>query len=155
MDEEPLCAWLTSAIDDDQKLALRRLAFTCGLVYFIPSRPERSWYGISGMTDEVENPDGVEALLATPNLADALESKPFRRFLDQVPIAIVVSEMKEDEQIVYSNPEFGKVTGLTSAEVAGRPWTMLPGRSESGGEGELGAGIVSSRDFVGTFRIEH
>jgi len=107
------------------------------------------------MTDELENAEGVEALLATPKLADALESKPFRRFLDQVPIAIAVSELKDEENIVYSNPEFEKITGLASAELAGRPWTVLPGKSESGKEVEPGAAIVGSRDFVGTFRIEN
>jgi PAS domain S-box-containing protein len=106
------------------------------------------------MNEDDEKAEKVEALLATPNLADALESQPFRRFLDQIPIAIVVSELKDGEQIVYSNPEFEKVAGLTSEEVAGGPWTVLPGQREDGGESELGAVIVSSSDFVGTFRIE-
>ena len=52
------------------------------------------------MTEEQEKVEQVEGLLATPNLADALESEQFRRFLDQVPIAIVVAEMKAHERIV-------------------------------------------------------
>ena len=107
------------------------------------------------MNEDDEKAEKIEALLATRNLADALESEPFRRFLDQIPIAIVVSEMKEPEQIVYANPEFEKVCGLSTAEVAGRPWSVLPGQSESGnGKRELGALIVEANDFIGTFRIE-
>jgi hypothetical protein len=34
----------------------------------------------------------VESLLTTPDLAGALESEQFKRFLDQVPIAIAVSD---------------------------------------------------------------
>jgi hypothetical protein len=36
----------------------------------------------------------MEELFATPDLADALESDHFKRFLDQIPIAIIVSELK-------------------------------------------------------------
>ena len=43
---------------------------------------------MSATDTEVEQ---VENLLATPELADALESEQFHRFLDQIPIAIVVS----------------------------------------------------------------
>jgi CheY-like chemotaxis protein len=57
--------------------------------------------------------------LNTPNLADALESEQFRRFLDQVPIAIVVAEMKARERIVYANPEFERLSGQTATEVEG------------------------------------
>ena len=60
------------------------------------------------MDDEqsAEQPSQIEALVATPDLADALESEQFRRFLDQVPIAIIVSQMGANERIVYINPEF-------------------------------------------------
>ena len=51
------------------------------------------------MTDE--KAEQVESLLATPDLANALESEQFKHFLDQVPIAIVVSEMKGAERIAY------------------------------------------------------
>ena len=41
-----------------------------------------------------ENPESATQtdLLGTPHLADALESEQFRHFLDQMPIAIVVSD---------------------------------------------------------------
>jgi PAS domain-containing protein len=72
------------------------------------------------MTGEAEGAEQVDGLHATPNLADALESEQFRRFLDQVPIAIVVAEMKVDERFVYANPEFEKLSGQTATEVEGK-----------------------------------
>jgi PAS domain S-box-containing protein len=105
-------------------------------------------------TDEGQT-DQVEALLTTPHLADALESEQFRHFLDQVPIAIVVSEMKGAESIVYANPEFERLSSQPSAELEGKPWSCLHGREDGGeSERELGAAIVDSSDFVGTFRLD-
>jgi PAS domain S-box-containing protein len=106
------------------------------------------------MTD---NPDGggsVESLLATPDLASALESEPFRRFLDQIPIAIVVSDMKGREHIVYANPEFEKVSGVALAGLEGKDWTILEGEAaDEGNPIKLAAAVTAASDFVGTFRI--
>ncbi len=104
--------------------------------------------------DEAEQ---VEGLLATPDLADALESEQFRRFLDQIPIAIIVSELKGPERIVYANPEFERLSGQTAASVEGKSWSVLRGRGESEGEDaerELCAAVAQASDFVGTFRVE-
>jgi PAS domain S-box-containing protein len=102
-----------------------------------------------------ETSEQVDELLATPDLAGALESEQFRRFLDQIPIAIVVSEMKSRERIVYANPEFEKLSGQTAAELEGRPWSVLRGQVEGEDPGrKLGTAVVESNDCVGTFRIE-
>ena len=106
------------------------------------------------MTEEQEKAEQVEGLLNTPNLADALESEQFRRFLDQVPIAIVVAEMKARERIVYANPEFEKLSGQTATEVEGKPWSVLRGQSVDGTERTLSAAVAEASDCVGTFRIE-
>ena len=70
-----------------------------------------------------DNPGGPAAtILDTPDLAGALESEQFRRFLDQVPIAIVVADIKGAERVVYANPEFERLSGqgpLTSKENLG------------------------------------
>ena len=106
------------------------------------------------MNNDVKS-DQVDELLATPDLADALESEQFRRFLDQIPIAIVVSEMKSRERIVYANPEFEKLSGLTAAELEGKPWSILRGRADGEDAGpDLGTAVVDLNDCVGTFRIE-
>ena len=55
------------------------------------------------MTEEQdERPEQVESLVSTPHLADALESEQFRRFLDQVPIAIVVAETLDQAEYAAS-----------------------------------------------------
>jgi hypothetical protein len=42
----------------------------------------------------------VEQLLGTPNLADALESDRFKQFLDHIPFAVAVSELRPSERII-------------------------------------------------------
>ena len=111
------------------------------------------------MIDNVSAGDGkaeqMESLLATPHMASALDSEQFMRFLDHVPIAIVVSAIKDGEQIVYANPEFEKVSGQIAAEVVGKPWSVLNGASDVGGSSRiLGAAVIDTTDFVGTFKIE-
>jgi PAS domain S-box-containing protein len=99
----------------------------------------------------------VERLLATPDLAEALESEKFRRFLDQIPIAIAVAEMSRGEHIVYANPEFEKLSGRTAAEIEGKSWNVLPGEGDGRNtetEHKLGTAVVQTVDFVGTFCIE-
>lgn len=110
------------------------------------------------MDPQDESIEQVEELLAAPELATALESEQFRLFLDQIPIAIIVSEMKEIERIVYANPQFEKVSGQAAAELEGQPWSALRGESEDakdGGQGRpLGTAIVEDKERLGTFRIE-
>ncbi len=102
-----------------------------------------------------EQAEQIDSLLTTPNLASALESEQFRRFLDQVPIALVVAAIQGEERIVYANPEFEKLSGQSLGEVEGRPWSALRGH-ESGGDGRrlLGAAIAEASDQVGAFAIE-
>lgn len=113
-----------------------------------------------GMMDDAniekqDQPQEVEALLTTPELADALESKQFRRFLDQVPIAIAVSELGAEEYIIYANPEFERISGYGITSLDGKPWRTLRGEPEQPeGEHELGEAIVELSDFVGTFRLQ-
>jgi PAS domain S-box-containing protein len=106
------------------------------------------------MTIDDDTPEEVEKLLAVPDLADALESERFKHFLDQIPIAIVVSEIKGEERIAYVNPEFEKLSGQVAADVEGKLWTSLHGVA-CGDEGrKLGEVIVELNDFVGTFDIQ-
>lgn len=107
------------------------------------------------MSENDNKNDQIEAVLAMPDLADALESEQFRRFLDQIPIAIIVSEVKDSDRIVYANPEFEKLSGQAAADVVGNHWDVLHGQAEQDGTiHKLGMAIVQSSDFVGTFQIE-
>jgi two-component sensor histidine kinase len=105
------------------------------------------------MAEHDTNADQVDALLTTPDLAGALESEQFRRFLDQVPIAIVVSEIRAEECIVYANPEFERVSGQLAAVLVGKPWDALSGRDDAK-DLALGSAVTASSDYVGTFSIE-
>jgi PAS domain S-box-containing protein len=106
------------------------------------------------MNDADDKAEKVDTLLATPDLAGALESEQFRRFLDQVPIAIAVSEMSGEEHIVYSNPEFERLSGRQSADIVDKPWSLFqdPGRDKSETR-TLGVAIANSSDFIGTYTI--
>ena len=101
------------------------------------------------MTDEP--PNDIGRLLDTPNLAEALESDRFKRFLDHVPVAIAVSEMKGDELIVYANLAFGRLTGLDALAIEGKDWRAVPG-SASGGT--LADAVVAGQDHIGIFGFE-
>lgn len=97
----------------------------------------------------------VEQLLDTPELATALESEQFKKFLDQVPIAIAVSDLTETERVVYANPEFEKLSGLKAASLARKNWTALAGTGiREQKDKALAERVVNETDFVGTFRLE-
>jgi PAS domain S-box-containing protein len=106
------------------------------------------------MTASEEKAEQVEELLDTPHLADALESERFRHFLDQIPIAIVVSDLRGSERIVYANPEFEKLSGQTAAELDRKPWDALGGHDSQDPDRKLGVAVVEANDCVGTFHIE-
>ena len=107
------------------------------------------------MTSDSDKAEAVEQLLETPDLATALESEQFKRFLDQVPIAIAVSNLSAKERVVYANPEFEKLSGLTAAALSRQNWAALPGIGIHQQEGRsLAEAVVEQTDFVGTFRLK-
>lgn len=96
----------------------------------------------------------LDALLDTPNLADALESQRFKQFLDHMPFAVAVSELHPSERLTYANLEFERLTGTSAATVQGRPWNALPIAVASTNDGtDLGAALLSSEDYLGTFSV--
>jgi len=110
---------------------------------------------VCGVTEANDKSDQVEELLTTPDLAGALESEQFRRFLDQIPIAIIVAEMVSQERIIYANPEFEKLTGQTSAAIQGKSWSVLHGEGIGEKPGlKLSYALANESEYVGTFRIE-
>ena len=96
--------------------------------------------------------DGVEHLLETPGLAGALESDRFKQFLDQIPIAVAVAELRPVEKVVYANLEFERLSGQLNTTVLGGGWESLPGEAADGSLA-LGAAIVQGRDHLGSFTI--
>jgi PAS domain S-box-containing protein len=97
----------------------------------------------------------VHDLLATPALADALESDQFKRFLDHIPIAIAVAKLPGSERIVYVNLEFERLTGASAAQAEGRAWSFLRGEGALPGDSRrLGEAVVDEHDYLGVFQIE-
>jgi PAS domain S-box-containing protein len=108
------------------------------------------------MTSDEENAGQVAELLATPGLAGAFESERFRYFLDQIPVAIAVSEIKKkSECIVYVNPNFEKLCGLSAADIDQKSWSVLDNRFEiEDADRHLGSAIAEGSDYVGVYRME-
>lgn len=107
------------------------------------------------MTSDSEDAKAVEKLLETPDLATALESEQFKKFLDQVPIAIAVSDLTVSERVVYANPEFEKLSGLEAASLTRENWGALVGTGlRHQKDRSLTQAVVEETDFVGTFRLE-
>ncbi len=97
----------------------------------------------------------VEDLLATPDLADALESDRFRQFLDHVPVAIAVSELRPSENITYCNLEFERLSGLPAASIEGAQWSTLPGVATPRHDDTLLSDAVQSgEEYLGTFTLD-
>ena len=106
------------------------------------------------MEDNKDSED-VEQLLASPGLADALESDRFKQFLDHVPVAIAVAELHPSEAITYCNFEFERLTGQASADVQGNDWKVLPGvAAPCGDDTPLGEAVQNDEEYIGTFTID-
>ena len=102
-----------------------------------------------------EIPNGIEQMLDTPDLAVALESDQFKQFLDQVPVAIAVSELGPTERVVYANLEFERLIGRTSEEIVGGGWDRLPGQATDPQKARpLAQAIDEERDYIGSYAIE-
>jgi two-component sensor histidine kinase len=102
-----------------------------------------------------DEPAQVEQLLDTPDLAHALESERFKQFLDHMPVAIAVSELRAPERVVYANLEFERLSGMASADIVGRGWDGLPGRGQAEGDTRsLGAAVAAEQEYIGLFHID-
>ena len=101
-----------------------------------------------------DDADQIEQLMATPNLADALESDRFKQFLDHVPVAIAVSELHPSEVITYANLEFERLVGHSAAEMEGRNWKTLAGLMLARGpDGPLAEAVSADQEYIGTFAL--
>jgi PAS domain S-box-containing protein len=116
---------------------------------------QKTMKGREIMAADDEHAGQVVELLATPDLAGALESERFRLFLDQIPVAIAVAEIRQGERIVYANPVFEKLSGLSKAEFDHKPWSALDNRFEiEQADRHLGSAIAEGTDYVGVYRME-
>ena len=106
------------------------------------------------------NDEALNQILETADLAGALESEHFKQFLDHIPIAIAVSELKlalgAAECIVYVNMEFERLTGQAAEDIEGRSWDFLRGEASAEGDRrQLSEAIADEQDYIGAFVIEN
>ena len=107
------------------------------------------------MTVISSDAENIERLVESPYLAGALESERFKRFLDHVPIAIAVSELKDPEVIIYVNSEFERVTGLGVADLEDKYWDVLSGEAiDEADGGTLVSAIVEHSNHVVCINIQ-
>jgi two-component sensor histidine kinase len=94
----------------------------------------------------------IDQILASPKLAQAIESDRYKHLLDHVPVAVAVSRGTE-QRIVYVNRMFESLMSMASDSVEGRSWTCLDGFLSEDKEGQtLGDAIRIGEDFIGVFR---
>ena len=86
----------------------------------------------------------------------ALESDRFKQFLDQVPIAVAVSELNPVEKVIYANLEFERLSGQLNTTVLGKGWQSLPGEAAPPqSPRSMGEAIAEGRDYLGSFNMPH
>src|SRR5262245_34854567 len=91
----------------------------------------------------------VENLLASPELAQAVENNDYRRILDSLPIAIAVSKRAGggEQRIAYWNPLFASLAGPS---LKGESWSILKTFVRDDGI-DLSAAVAEADDFLGIF----
>ncbi|NEW88494.1 PAS domain-containing protein [Rhodopseudomonas sp. WA056] len=99
-------------------------------------------------------PQGVDQILGSPKIAAAIENDRYKHLLDNVPVAIAVSQgCGADQRVVYINQAFELLTSLSTADVNGNGWSCLDGFTDQDNAGRsLGTAIRDSEDFLGVFR---
>lgn len=106
------------------------------------------------MTAEDETPPEVDELLAVPS--ETIESEHFKAFLDHVPIAVVVAQIRGNrERVIYANIEFERLGGQAPAQVEGQAWAILDTHlDEDRPHRSLGRAVLENEEFLGTFRLD-
>jgi len=99
--------------------------------------------------------DRLDDLLASSELAEALENEAFKHFLDHLPVAIVIAKIIGDQQrIAYANLAFETLTGIAANQALGKDWSILDDYSRESDPGNvLGQAIASGEDFLGSFAL--
>src|SRR5947209_20024343 len=105
-------------------------------------------------TPVVTSVEQVNDVFNSLELSRAINSEEFRRFLDHIGIAIVISKfIRGDQRICYVNKAFEKLTGRTLDEVCGRGWSVLASFQDSGDPNVSlhQAMLKGDNDFLGAF----
>src|SRR5712671_1330036 len=110
--------------------------------------------------DQSSEPTSQRAndLFDSDELSRAVETEEFRRFLDRVPIAIVISKLiRGDQRAVYANKAFETLTGQACKDLVGHGWSILADyKKENDLQVTLQQTMLQhgSEEFLGTFQRE-
>jgi PAS domain S-box-containing protein len=106
--------------------------------------------------DDPNTKPPVEQLLASDELAEAIENDDCRRLLDRMPVGIAIARGGGGrERVVYANPNFARIIGQPLAELGGVDWSHFDlFRHEDTPTLTLGAAVRDGEDFLGTFRLD-
>ena len=104
-------------------------------------------------------PSSIQDIVDSADLAVTLGSDRFKQFLDQIPIAVAVSELVPVEKVIYANIEFERLSGQLNAAVLDDGWQCLPGEALSPPSPQsprsLGDAIASGSEYLGSFSMPH
>jgi len=100
-----------------------------------------------------KTPASVERVLDTPELAVALEHDWFKAFLDQISVAIAISELEPAEKVVFVNAEFERLAGHGPDLLAGGSWDRVRGEAAAADAAPLAEAVVKEQDYVGVFTL--
>jgi PAS domain S-box-containing protein len=101
------------------------------------------------------NAEQVNDLFDSLDLTRAINTEEFRRFLDHIGIAIVISKfIRGDQRICYANKAFEKLAGMMLDDFRGRGWSVLAAFKDDGGQPRTlhQAMLDGGNDFLGIFR---
>jgi PAS domain S-box-containing protein len=101
-------------------------------------------------------PQQVTELFDYSELAEAIETEDFKRLLDQIPIAILVSkDVRGIQRIIYANSAFETLVGQPLADVRRRVGSILNALKHEDDQAlTLRKPLEEDKQFVGTFRLE-
>lgn len=106
------------------------------------------------MTEPEDQRPTAASVADLPHLAEALDDDRFRQFLDHVPFAVAVSELGENEHLIYGNIEFERLTGLHAEDLQGQPWTVLPSTPSVANGPELAVALLEQEEYLGAFILQ-
>ncbi|WP_426168041.1 sensor histidine kinase [Sandarakinorhabdus sp. DWP1-3-1] len=96
----------------------------------------------------------LDAPIDAAAIAGVMEEDRFKQFLDNIPVAVAVSELKPSEVVTYANLEFQRLTGRNASDITGKSWRALPGMAtDDGDERLLRDAVQDDSEYIGVFTI--
>lgn len=98
-------------------------------------------------------PASAAEVVASPEVARAVESDEFRPILDQFPIALALARLENGtHRIWYANAAFAALMGMEAASIQGKDWSLLSAYChEKEPSRTLAQSIADAEDFLGRF----